>query len=63
MFVVAGHEERPGEIFGGLGPNGSGKSALIRVIPTIVLPDEGQVAVFAQGERYCKRTGRLKRSG
>jgi ABC-type multidrug transport system ATPase subunit len=63
VFVVAGHEERPGEVFGVPGPNGSGKSALIRVIPTIVLLDDGQVAVFGQGERYGKRTGRPKRSG
>ncbi|HSR48020.1 MAG TPA: ABC transporter ATP-binding protein [Anaerolineales bacterium] len=36
----------PGEIFGVLGPNGSGKSTLIRVIATLLLPDEGQVLVF-----------------
>jgi ABC-2 type transport system ATP-binding protein len=36
----------PGEIFGVLGPNGSGKSTLIRVIATLLLPDEGRVLVF-----------------
>lgn len=37
---------REGEIFGVLGPNGSGKSTLIRLIATLLLPDEGSVEVF-----------------
>ena len=40
-FDVAG-----GEVFGVLGPNGSGKSTLIRLMATLLLPDEGQVLVF-----------------
>jgi len=35
-----------GEIFGVLGPNGSGKSTLIRLMATLLLPDEGRVLVF-----------------
>ena len=35
-----------GEIFGILGPNGSGKSTLIRIIATLLYPDEGTVTVF-----------------
>ena len=35
-----------GEIFGVLGPNGSGKSTLIRLIATLLIPDEGQITVF-----------------
>jgi ABC-2 type transport system ATP-binding protein len=35
-----------GEIFGVLGPNGSGKSTLIRLIATLLLPDDGSIQVF-----------------
>ncbi len=35
-----------GEVFGILGPNGSGKSTLVRCIATLLLPDEGDIAVF-----------------
>jgi len=42
-FDVAG-----GEVFGVLGPNGSGKSTLIRLMATLLLPDEGQVLVFGR---------------
>ncbi len=34
------------EIFGVLGPNGSGKSTLIRLMATLLVPDEGQIEVF-----------------
>ena len=34
------------EIFGILGPNGSGKSTLIRLMATLLVPDEGQITVF-----------------
>lgn len=35
-----------GEIFGVLGPNGGGKSTLIRLISTLMLPDDGQITVL-----------------
>jgi ABC-2 type transport system ATP-binding protein len=35
-----------GEIFGVLGPNGSGKSTLIRLMATLLLPDEGTIQIF-----------------
>jgi ABC-2 type transport system ATP-binding protein len=35
-----------GEVVGILGPNGSGKSTLVRVISTLVLPDDGKVTIF-----------------
>jgi ABC-2 type transport system ATP-binding protein len=39
-------EVRRNEIFGILGPNGSGKSTLIRLVATLLVPDEGAVQVF-----------------
>lgn len=39
-------EIHEGEIFGVLGPNGSGKSTLIRLMSTLLLPDDGQITVF-----------------
>lgn len=35
-----------GEIFGVLGPNGSGKSTLIRMISTLLIPDQGTIRIF-----------------
>jgi ABC-2 type transport system ATP-binding protein len=38
-------EVKAGEIFGVLGPNGSGKSTLIRLMATLLIPDEGGIKV------------------
>ena len=38
----------PREIYGVIGANGSGKSTLIRVLSTLLIPDEGQVIVFGR---------------
>lgn len=35
-----------GEVLGILGPNGSGKSTLVRVISTLVAPDQGNVRIY-----------------
>jgi ABC-2 type transport system ATP-binding protein len=37
---------KQGEIFGVLGPNGSGKSTLIRLMSTLLLPDEGTITIM-----------------
>ncbi len=34
------------EIFGIVGPNGSGKSTLIRILSTLLIPDEGSAYIF-----------------
>jgi ABC-2 type transport system ATP-binding protein len=39
-------EVRRNEIFGILGPNGSGKSTLIRLVATLLVPDDGEIRVF-----------------
>ena len=36
----------PGEIFGVLGPNGAGKTTLIRMLATLLRPDDGTARVF-----------------
>lgn len=35
-----------GEIYGVIGANGSGKSTLVRMVSTLLTPDEGQISVF-----------------
>jgi ABC-2 type transport system ATP-binding protein len=37
---------RRGEAIGVLGPNGCGKSTLVRMISTLLIPDEGRITVF-----------------
>lgn len=45
-----------GEIFGILGPNGSGKSTLIRLMATLLAPDDGRVLVFGHDAAQEPRT-------
>jgi ABC-2 type transport system ATP-binding protein len=51
-------EVERGEIFGILGPNGCGKSTLIRMISTLLIPDEGKVTVFGCNVLRDKNTVR-----
>ena len=41
-------EVAPGEVVGLLGPNGAGKTTLVRVLATLLPPDEGSAEVFGQ---------------
>lgn len=44
------------EIYGVLGPNGSGKSTLIRIISTLLIPDEGTVTIFGYDSQRDEMT-------
>jgi ABC-2 type transport system ATP-binding protein len=54
-----GFEVSDGEIFGILGPNASGKTTLLRIIGTMLLPDEGSCEVF--GMDVVKRERAIRR--
>ncbi|HEX5506741.1 MAG TPA: ABC transporter ATP-binding protein [Thermomicrobiales bacterium] len=50
---------RKNEIYGVLGSNGSGKSTLIRLLSTLLIPDEGHVTVF--GHDVVRDEAQVKR--
>lgn len=52
-------EVRKGEIFGLIGPDGAGKTTLIRILTTLLLPDEGTATVM--GKDVIKEYRTLRR--
>ena len=61
MTVAVDHMNitvRRGEIFGLLGANGSGKSTLIRLVSTLLIPDDGAIRVFGHDVRHEERAVR-----
>lgn len=48
-----------GGIFGLLGPNGAGKSTTIRLIMSIIVPDEGRIAMFGGSGNGRDLSGRI----
>jgi ABC-2 type transport system ATP-binding protein len=61
MTVAVDHMNitvRRGEIFGLLGANGSGKSTLIRLVSTLLIPDDGVIRVFGHDVQREERAVR-----
>lgn len=48
-----------GEFFGLLGPNGAGKTTTIKLLSTLLIPDEGEILV--DGERLTRNSTEVKR--
>ena len=48
---------RRGSLYGFIGPNGSGKSTTLRMIMHILLPDEGEIEVWARRTPARRTTG------
>lgn len=44
-------QARPGEIFGLLGENGAGKTTTLRMIATVLSPDDGDISVYGRSVR------------
>lgn len=51
---------KKGEVFGVLGPNGAGKSTLIKILCTLVTPDEGEA--FVNGFNVVKQSNEVLRN-
>ncbi len=49
-------EIREGEIFGFLGPNGAGKSTAIRVMLSLIKPDNGDIEIFDKSVRKYRNS-------
>ena len=48
-----------GEFFGLLGPNGAGKTTMIKLLATLLIPNEGEIIV--DGERLARSNSNIKR--
>ena len=48
-----------GEVLGLLGPNGAGKTTLVRVLATLLAPDEGEAHIF--GHEVVRDAAKVRR--
>lgn len=53
-------EVRPGELFGLLGPNGAGKTTFVKILSTLLIPDDG--TAYVNGFNILKDPMNVKKS-
>jgi ABC-type multidrug transport system ATPase subunit len=52
-----------GDVFGFLGPNGAGKSTTIRMLFSLIFPDEGEIEIFGKSLKHDRKKALMEVGG